>query len=445
VFREGQDEGEQYYEEDIDKILERSSFTLKPESQGNVASFAWLALLAPRTRLTAPLFLFHSSFLFVSTLQGGEPGGALSAFSKASFCSASSAPDVDLDDPDFWKKILPEAAQNVPDPSIQTGSRVRRKVKRFGQKGGGGVSDEEAENEDDGAYSEPDDGGGGKAGGKKIKGREWSNAERSRFKSAIFNYGYGRWHDIKTLGKLTRRTQTEVEGYGRALLHMIYNYAKEEDPDLGTEEEVLKKITNVSLNPPATTTSDSGGAAATAAVAGADESSASAAKDEASKAKEGEGEKDGGAADKEAAPATAAGAPAPTPTPQPAEAAAATPIPDDRWRSLLEDTTLADDDKFIEYLKRNAQKLLKALEDLAKLGQLIKANEVCFSPVCRVVSCAVLCRVAYRVRPMITGFGGAAAEAGSDDVARDDARLVVQARRRELPAGRLQARHGPLR
>jgi hypothetical protein len=34
VFREGQDEGEQYYEEDIDKILERSSFTLKPESQG---------------------------------------------------------------------------------------------------------------------------------------------------------------------------------------------------------------------------------------------------------------------------------------------------------------------------------------------------------------------------------------------------------------------------
>lgn len=72
IFREGQDEGEQYYEEDIDKILERSSFTLKSDQQA-----------------------------------AGEGGGALSAFSKASFCSASSAPDVDLDDPDFWKKILP--------------------------------------------------------------------------------------------------------------------------------------------------------------------------------------------------------------------------------------------------------------------------------------------------------------------------------------------------
>jgi hypothetical protein len=106
---------------------------------------------------------------------------------------------VDLDDPDFWKKILPESAQNVPDPTIQTGSRVRRKVKRFGQKGGGGLSDGEGDrDEDDGAYSEPDDaakggGGGTGAGGKKLKGREWSNAERSRFKSAIFNFGYGRY------------------------------------------------------------------------------------------------------------------------------------------------------------------------------------------------------------------------------------------------------------
>lgn len=60
VFREGQDEGEQYYEEDIDKILERSSFTLKPESQGAITSFAWLA------RDFLSLFLFFFLILFFS-------------------------------------------------------------------------------------------------------------------------------------------------------------------------------------------------------------------------------------------------------------------------------------------------------------------------------------------------------------------------------------------
>ncbi len=46
--------------------------------------------------------------------------------------------------------------------------------------------------------------------------------------------------------------------------------------------------------------------------------------------------------------------------------------PDDSWKLLLEDPTLADDDKFSEYLRRNAKKLLKTLEDLAQLGELIK-------------------------------------------------------------------------
>lgn len=31
--------------------------------------------------------------------------GGLEAFAKASFCSADAAPNIDLDDPDFWKKV----------------------------------------------------------------------------------------------------------------------------------------------------------------------------------------------------------------------------------------------------------------------------------------------------------------------------------------------------
>lgn len=142
---------------------------------------------------------------------------------------------------------------------------------------------------------------------------------------------------------------TEVEGYGRALIHLIYNFAKEEDADIGTEEEVLKKITNVTID--------------FATPAASDSADGNANKEESGKAKEGESE-EGGKEEKEAATASTT----------------TTSAEDERWRTLLEDPTLADDDKFIDYLKRNAQKLIKSLEEIARLGQFIKSNEVILQP-----------------------------------------------------------------
>ena len=57
-----------YDEDDIDTILERA-VTIKHNEEG----------------------------------RGG--GGGLEAFAKASFCSADAAPEIELDDPDFWKKV----------------------------------------------------------------------------------------------------------------------------------------------------------------------------------------------------------------------------------------------------------------------------------------------------------------------------------------------------
>jgi superfamily II DNA/RNA helicase len=94
LFREDDTAANRFYEEDIDKILERATV--------------------------------------VKSTQGAEtPDNPLSSFSKASFVSNSAAPELDINDPDFWNKLLPQAA-DAPNPNIQVQPRVRRQVHRFG-------------------------------------------------------------------------------------------------------------------------------------------------------------------------------------------------------------------------------------------------------------------------------------------------------------------------
>lgn len=72
LFREDNKEKErQFVEEDIDQILNRSSKVVWNESQAKIA--------------------------------------ANSSFSKATFRSSTADPDIDINDPNFWNKILPEA------------------------------------------------------------------------------------------------------------------------------------------------------------------------------------------------------------------------------------------------------------------------------------------------------------------------------------------------
>ena len=94
LFREDDTAANRFYEEDIDRILERAT-------------------------------------VLRSTSDAQAPDNPLSSFSKASFVSNSSAPELDINDPDFWNKLLPQAA-DAPNPNIQAQPRVRRQVHRFG-------------------------------------------------------------------------------------------------------------------------------------------------------------------------------------------------------------------------------------------------------------------------------------------------------------------------
>lgn len=128
-------------EEDIDQILERSAKTI-----------------------------VHST-----------TDSALSSFSKASFVSDNAEADLNLDDPNFWKKLLPEAATK--NPHIIEESRTRKPVQRYEP----GISDESEdempEQEPDTDYEHTDDPGTRK----KASGKIFSPVERQRFKAAVYD------------------------------------------------------------------------------------------------------------------------------------------------------------------------------------------------------------------------------------------------------------------
>merc|ERR1712137_885910 len=82
-------------------------------------------------------FLNASTTLVVGNNSQTEQGAAagnnpLSSFSKASFISAGAESNahVDVTDPDFWKKLMPDAPQQ--NPLVQFVPRKRRQVNRSG-------------------------------------------------------------------------------------------------------------------------------------------------------------------------------------------------------------------------------------------------------------------------------------------------------------------------
>jgi hypothetical protein len=130
-------------------------------------------------------------------------------FSRASFVSSESS-SMDIQDPDFWDKLLPEAA-SAPDPLLQFGPRARKGVARFGSSTDWGMDsdEEEEEEEEEGLDNEVE----GDAKGS----RRWTKAERRRFQRALLSFGYGRWDDIALAASL-HRTSEQIKRYARAFV-----------------------------------------------------------------------------------------------------------------------------------------------------------------------------------------------------------------------------------
>lgn len=173
VFRDDDTESEQFCAADIDQILQRSSQVVQYEQQ------------------------------------------AKSSFSKASFVSATTSDDVDLDDPDFWKKAV---GLSEPDPTELEGNlpiqRKRTRVNRFGANLGY-YSDED---EDD-VQSVDKDAEKKDVEDKKETAREWTANGRDRLQRAIMHYGFGRWEIIRSQSGGSR-TVVEVEKFAREFIYV---------------------------------------------------------------------------------------------------------------------------------------------------------------------------------------------------------------------------------
>jgi len=146
----------------------------------------------------------------------------VSSFGKASFASASSRPELDIHDPDFWAKLMPEQAER-PDPAILHLPRERKAAKRY--QDGGSDSDLELSEEGE-AEAEVCDAGDdyyedlGILKEKKLKFNPWSQVARNRLQKGILLFGFGRWRMIRRQQKL-RKTEKSMELYGKAYMHKL--------------------------------------------------------------------------------------------------------------------------------------------------------------------------------------------------------------------------------
>jgi SNF2 family DNA or RNA helicase len=178
--KEAEEAAQKFCEEDIDSILQRRTTVVK---------------------------------------HGDEEGQVTNPFSKASFV-ASEDNRMDVYDPDFWEKLLPEAA-SAPDPLLQLGPRQRKSVSRFSQEQ---TWDDvqELEEEDNGSDEDSDD--EDDKDGLRMKGNKpWTKSERRRLQRAILAFGYGRCDDIATYGSL-RRTHQQINAHCRAFAYLCERY-----------------------------------------------------------------------------------------------------------------------------------------------------------------------------------------------------------------------------
>ena len=186
-----------------------------------------------------------------------------STFSKASFTSQYADTELDVNDPDFWKKVMPHQAHK-PNPNIIEQPRQRKQRQRVAHEILGGDSDEEGLD-----YSDEEDAGGresddelfedfdgdkrgwrrGEKGERQRKPtgpifhrRKWNMTQRNRFVRAIQLVGFGRWREIKRNAKLTNKSLWEIACYGRAYVRILLRFAGLTEGD--TEDKLVSRIIN---------------------------------------------------------------------------------------------------------------------------------------------------------------------------------------------------------
>ncbi|KAK4530119.1 hypothetical protein CCYA_CCYA03G0976 [Cyanidiococcus yangmingshanensis] len=195
--------------DDINRLLRRGAYDVFNEDDSAADAFTTENIeniMARRTKT-------------IKTGGAGDLGP--SAFSKATFTAESDSNFGDetwLNDKEFWKKLMPQAA-SAPNPDIIYEPRRRRQVQRF--QPGENSDDENGDHDSD---SDEVDLTEDKLGpdGRKL----WNKSERHRFHRALLTYGYGEWPRIaQTVSRALRsgdqRSEFEVQRAARSWLRLL--------------------------------------------------------------------------------------------------------------------------------------------------------------------------------------------------------------------------------
>nr|CCA16095.1 KIAA1416 protein putative [Albugo laibachii Nc14] len=148
---------------------------------------------------------------------------ARSTFSKASFVSATTSDDVDIDDPDFWKKAV---GLTEPEPDLSGDlplQRKRTRVARFGAISASIAYDSELDDEEiekkEKERKEREKEAEKDRMEEKREPRDWTLNGRDRLQRALMHYGFGRWEMIRSQSGGSRSVE-EVERFAREFLYV---------------------------------------------------------------------------------------------------------------------------------------------------------------------------------------------------------------------------------
>ncbi|GFR06003.1 chromodomain-helicase-DNA-binding protein 7 [Trichonephila clavata] len=181
----------------------------------------------------------------VITLESGTKG---STFSKATFASASTRSDIEIDDPNFWEKWAKKANLDVDELKnrnelIIQEPRRRTQTRRFGTDDLIDLSELESSDDDDESISARTRASRkGSKNRSKNRGRDdddymddlppgnWTRAECYKMEKGLLTFGWGRWDECMALGQFRRRlSHKDCEEISRTiLLYCLLHYKGDE-------------------------------------------------------------------------------------------------------------------------------------------------------------------------------------------------------------------------
>lgn len=179
---------------------------------------------------------------------------SLGGFSKASFVAANETEDVDINDPDFWKKAIGfEEPPAIGELDIMLESLPQQRKRKQTQLYDGGNQANQAELDElleevkEKKQSDSKDGKEKKSGDAKPPKepkdiKSWGPHSRDRLVRSLLQYGFGRWDRIRKEAGASHRDLKDVESFARGYMLQCGLSASEQDTTKNDSEFIVDAI-----------------------------------------------------------------------------------------------------------------------------------------------------------------------------------------------------------